>query len=211
MHILIASSSKSGSISSDPAAGSALITSFLIETFGWVESNPDDYPIFYVFTYQLASSLTPMTIQPLSTAASVTTQFPAGLASYNYQLMVSVVASDINNCTSNAVTTTVTVAVDSSVDLSSYLDSNFQSALSSGNVQEAFQTLNNVASTLNNVNCTVATPSYCAALNRDVCVSVPNTCGSCLSGYKGVIGSSNAKCFDSSLSNWWHRIIMCFE
>lgn len=75
---------------------------------------------------------------------------------------------------------------------------NFDTALTSGNIAQAFQTVNNVASTLNVVNCSATPASYCATLHRSPCVTRANTCGSCLSGYRGIVGDYNGRCFASN-------------
>jgi hypothetical protein len=86
------------------------------------------------------------------------------------------------------VSTTVIVKIDSSVDTSSYLSAGMLDAKASANSDYLFQIINNFGSTVGLQNCT-SSPD-CDSLNRNKCFGTPNTCGSCLDGYKGVDGES---------------------
>ena len=188
-----------GSLSSTPSNGYGLSTAFTIMSTGWTD-DPSDYPLAYTFRYALSAASPSLTIQSLTTSSSVSTHFPAGLSSENFALTLTCVVYDYYNATANAATT-VKVETDTTVDVSSYLSSGLTNALASGDPDTALQTMNNAASTINVINCTAVPPVYCASLNRNSCVSVPNTCGSCLSGYTGIVGAANTKCFDSSTAS----------
>lgn len=129
---------------------------------------------------------------------SVSTQLPAGIQSYNYAITLTATAYDIYNAGSNA-STFANVTIDSNVDITSYLNDNLAVALQSGDVNAAFQVINNVASVVNIVNCSFTSTAYCNGRNRQACSSTPQLCGSCKTGFLGVSGDSNKKCLNASL------------
>jgi hypothetical protein len=92
-------------------------------------------------------------------------------------------------------TTKITVYYDPNVDVTNYLNSRLQLAFASHDSDAVFSVVNNVAMTVGQVNCSLIADGYCAGLNRQNCYSTPQSCGSCLSGFVGVVGSSNALCF----------------
>lgn len=185
-----------GTFTVSPTSGSSLSTKFNLNSAGWVDE-PSDYPLYYDFRYTLSSTSPFLTIQSKGPTNTATSDFPAGSESANYYLILS---SRIYDSLGGYATASgkVQVTVNNNIDVSSYLSDNLQSAISSGNSDLAFQAVNNVASTINVVNCTLANTSYCVSLNRLACSSVPNTCGSCQSGYIGISGPANTKCFSSN-------------
>ena len=46
--------------------------------------------------------------------------------------------------------------------------------------------------------CTGAPATRCSSLYRSTCLTVANTCESCLPGFTGIIGPANTKCFNIS-------------
>lgn len=123
---------------------------------------------------------------------------PPGIQSYDYAVTMTTTAYDIYESGSSA-STTATIVFNPNIDVSAYLSNNLANALQSGDTDAAFQVVNNVASVVNIVNCSLALTSYCSGLNRDPCANTPQTCGSCQSGFSGVVGDSNKKCLNSSL------------
>jgi hypothetical protein len=193
IEILINGDPYHGVLEVSPTSGKALSTDFNIYTYGW-EDNPSDYPLYYSFFYQ-QNPLNPtlLTIALKTQATSITSNLPAGLQSYQYQLLLEVTCSDVYNALSNA-TTMVTVIFDPNVDVNAYLQKNLQLAYTWGDSDLLFSTVNNVASTISVVNCSRLTVEYCSSLNRFPCSSKPQTCGSCLDGYRGIVGPANALC-----------------
>jgi hypothetical protein len=188
-----------GVVTCSPNTGTALSTVFAVSTSDWEDTNPADFPLRYVFQYSLATGILPsLTIQSLSTISTVSSQLPAGLQSYGYVVVLQVTAYDIHDAASTAVQTNVTVTVDSSVNFTSYLSANLATSLASGDVGTAFQVLGNVASMINAVNCSVTPAAYCDSMYRLPCVNTPNTCGTCKSGYTGIVGNANSRCFDQT-------------
>ena len=86
----------------------------------------------------------------------------------------------------------VPVQLSAKTNVTKVLSSALSTAFTSGNINLAFQTVNNVATSVNAIDCSNA--PNCTALHRVSCLNTPNTCGSCLPNYKGVIGDYNLAC-----------------
>jgi hypothetical protein len=69
---------------------------------------------------------------------------------------------------------------------------------SDGDTDALYLSVNSAASIINTQNCSAA--PNCTALNRQPCLAVPNTCGSCFNGYVGVVGDSNSYCTNITLN-----------
>jgi hypothetical protein len=136
-----------------------------------------------------------LTIATSSLRAFTTTALPAGLVTENYAVALSATAGDIYLSSASAYSK-VMVTMNKNTNVTKFLSANLLSAFSSGDVNLAFQTVNNVASTVNVVNCT-GTPN-CLNLNRDNCSMTGATCGSCFKHYLGVVGDSNTRCNSNS-------------
>ena len=80
----------------------------------------------------------------------------------------------------------------SNVNSSAFLTSAVQKNTESGNINGIYQTINLVSSSISTVNCTGA--PNCTLFHRDSCLLTVNTCSSCQTGYKGIVGDSNAPC-----------------
>eukprot|EP01034_Spumella_vulgaris_P042843 gene42843-53159_t len=78
---------------------------------------------------------------------------------------------------------------------SSTTSAGFSNAAAGGDSDATQQIINNVANTLNALNCDGASVVICSGKNRNPCDSIAKTCGTCMTGYIGVSGDSNAKCF----------------
>jgi hypothetical protein len=197
---LIANSAPSGGTTIVvPPSGNALSTSFLLQSIDWSD-DPSDFPLSFGFKYALSAESTAMTIQGRSSSSSITSNFPAGLVSQDHVLLVSTFVFDIYSA-SNQFVTNATVFSSPTSYLNVFLSNGLQTAFASNDGNSVFQTMNIAASTLSLVNCTATQLSYCASLNRGPCVSTINTCGSCLTGYFGVVGDSNFACTNLTSMN----------
>lgn len=192
--ILIHSPPYDGSLSVDPTRGYALTTQFSINALGWL-ADTTSYPLSYSFSFQLSPALPTLTVASASLLTFATSTFPAGLVGRNFTIAVIGIVRDSFGASSNA-TSYPQVMNDPSVNVENVLSSTIKSFTSTGNVNILFQVVNNVATTFNAVNCS-ASPS-CSVLNRKGCLQTPNTCGSCLKGFAGVVGDSNSKCSNVS-------------
>ena len=92
----------------------------------------------------------------------------------------------------------VNVVIGKDIDATLFLDASLKKLIPLGDIDGIHRTINLVSSVVGEKNCSGA--PHCTALNRDDCLVTSNTCSSCLPGYKGVIGDSNAKCVNESLS-----------
>lgn len=76
-----------------PSAGTALVTDFTVDTFGW-DSNPSAgnllYQVSYVVVGSPAAAVTVSTFKPQTRAANVT--LPAGVAAGNFTVQLTVLA-----------------------------------------------------------------------------------------------------------------------
>jgi mannose/fructose/N-acetylgalactosamine-specific phosphotransferase system component IIC len=144
-----------GSVSSDPTTGTALETPFAVSTSGWAAA-AENYPLSYAFAYQVttASMLTMATVSP---RAFVTAALPAGKAIHNHLITLQGRAVDIF-LSSGVATAPVTVRASLSTNITQLLALNVASGFTSGDVDLVFQTINNVATTVNSVNCIGAPP-----------------------------------------------------
>lgn len=194
--VTINSPPSGGVLSVSPSKGDALVTSFYISTSLWVSNN---LPLQYSFTYKISSSQPELVLGSYNQIPYVYTSLPAGLAAFSYYVTLYSYASDSYGAISS-VSTKALVKLQTGADVSSVLSSSLSTSFSSGNIDGAVQAVNNIAATVNAVNCSGASATLCASLNRDICQSQSNLCGSCLSGYIGVSGSSNSMCLSESSS-----------
>jgi hypothetical protein len=189
-----------GILTVSPTTGTALSTKFFLQTTGWVD-DPDDYPLTTSFTYSLSPENPPLTIQAQSTITSVTSTFPAGLESYDFGILLQLTIFDLYQASDNRTSYINVTTSEKGTNITDYLFNGLQSAFASSNGQTAMLTVNNAASSFNNKNCSAVNSTYCSSLHRVACTTIPQTCGSCLSGYKGIVGPSNTLCFPSNSSS----------
>lgn len=201
---------QNGIVTASPEVGVAFSTSFLFVTSGWVSSTDSisNLPLTFDFRYRkggVSSTASAVFIQAASYAATVESDLPEGLETDGRQMQIIVRAYDSLGAFSTVVTiVNVTATGNSSANeaLSAYLASVVSTALSSYNNDQALSAVNNVAITLGQVNCTGATDAICLAFNRASCSSVAFTCGSCLTGYTGLIGAANSQCSSNADSTY---------
>ena len=132
----------SGYLSSTPIKGFALVDNFIISSSGWA-SNSGNFPLSFSFGYKLSALSPYLTLAVLSLRASTKSNLPAGLNSEKSMITLQGQAVDIFSASSTA-TTTVSVTL-SVTNISGYLTSNLTSAFQAGNINLAFQTVNNVS------------------------------------------------------------------
>ena len=178
-----------------PHAGVALSTTFSMATSGWSD---DDDVHQYMFKYSTVTSnlIPPLLVRGLAALPYTNSKFPSGLQINAYNVTVIAYCVDPYNSAGNS-TTVITVTA-GTVSTSAFLQDALASALLSGNADATYQAINLASSSLSAVNCTLTTPKYCVKLNRANCLTSSNTCGSCLAGYRGIVGDSNAPCFSTS-------------
>ena len=196
--VLIANSPPHGGYAfASPSTGVALNTTFSFATSGWV-SDVTDYPLSFNFAYQLATLKAALIINVLSPLPYTSSPLPPGLPSLKNAVVIIANAIDVFGSAANA-TTSVTVLLDPHQSPSRFLTQYLSKSLLSGNTDGAFSTMNLVSSAISTNNCS-ASPN-CTVLHRNNCLLTVNTCGSCLFGYKGIVGDANTPCFSSSSVN----------
>ena len=174
---------RGGLVQVNPDSGYGLSTLFSFLSSGWIVDSAN-LPLSYSFFYASSSNSPLLIVSKKSTSNNVAVQLPAGLSSLNFQLLTSVFVYDYfeNSASANS---TVTVTTNTSVKTSSFFAQQLNAFEASNDIGAFVGSINSVSSVLNILNCSMANASFCAMLHRDVCQSVPNTCSSCLSGFKG--------------------------
>lgn len=184
-----------GGLAVSPLSGVERTTIFTILSSSWV-TDDDNLPLTYDFSLQLLDTQPNLPLMRRSTSNSVSSTLPAGLESSGFQVLLISNVYDVVLATA-AATTVATVSFGAS-DLTLYLTSNLAKSADTSNADFFFQTIGNAASSLNRVNCSLISASFCASLNREVCFATAHTCSGCLEGFQGVIGDANSLCTNST-------------
>ena len=187
----------SGELIISPSMGLSFNTSFLFRALYWTEDT-SDYPITYSFRYTLRAAAglnTSTSFLSLSLASQrsyLRTVLPPGFSSTNRALLCSVLVSDVFGATAEK---RISITVDNSTSTmsSSSLNKSMSVAVNLGDSDAVGQGVNNAATELTVDECSSAPD--CSFLNREDCYDTAHTCGSCIAGYTGVAGDSNAECY----------------
>ncbi len=194
--VVVNSAPTSGTTTVAPLSGDPLDTLFSLKTASWTDDSTD-FPLSYSYYFQLSSNLDPLIISKRGYVPSVSFTLPYALETEAYNIDLIVYVFDIFDAAAESVVNvTMTYAAMSLDDIGSKVGDSLASAFSSGNSDGALLVMNSLSSSINGVNCTLAPD--CATMNRDSCLLTPQTCGSCKSGYLGVIGDSNIPCVDAA-------------
>jgi len=183
-----------GQVNVQPTHGYGLTTTFRVLSPGWI-TVPKNYPLFYIFKYNVAPELPPLVIQAKSTITYASTTLPIGDPMKGNNITVTGIIMDNLECSTNQ-SVVVKVRTNPKVKIQTILQKAIATFKSSGNVNPLFQAVNGGSSTMNIINCTMS--PNCAKYHRKNCLTVPNTCESCIDGFTGVIGPDNSKCFNMS-------------
>ena len=141
--VMIANSPPTGGyLLPSPKSGNALVTIFGIVSPGWT-SDVSNLPLSFSFAYRLSALAPYLTVAVSSSRPSTTTTLPSGLTSENNTISLQGLAIDIF-AASSAATAKVSVTLSPQTNISHILTTTLYSAFSSGNVNLAFQTVNNV-------------------------------------------------------------------
>jgi hypothetical protein len=178
----------SGILDVSPTTGAALNTTFFMNTHHWTD-NPDDYPLTYTMAYYDLDVSNLNIVKSSSILPYASVYFGPGLASMNYKIFSTVIASDIFGGTANRTVNVTVVPVGLSRSL---LTSKLDSAFISKDPSAVVQVVTAATTIINTVNCTV--PISCALINRASCKATTKTCGKCLIGFLGASGDSNLPC-----------------
>ena len=103
---------------------------------------------------------------------------------------------DILNAASNA--SFLVNVMESDYNATHFIESSLKKNIPLGDTNKIIQTINVLSSIISSKNC--SNSPNCTALSRESCLEEANTCGSCLSDYKGVVGNSNTRCVKKSIT-----------
>ncbi|RYH22829.1 hypothetical protein EON65_18700 [archaeon] len=199
--VVIAPTPVGGSLSVTPSQGVGFNQLFTMVTSSWVDDSSSSYPLQYDFRYLASSSsVSPLTIQSLSVLSSATSTLPSGVAQESFRVTIIVRAFNYYQAFGTLSQQVTVTSVPSNFSFTSYLQAGIAQARNTSNNDLLLTTVNNVISIVTVVNCTAATASYCASLNRAPCSTVPQTCSSCQNGFSGIVGPSNTPCSSDSQS-----------
>jgi REJ domain len=138
-----------GYISSTPARGDALMTKFLLSTAGWT-ADVTSFPLSYSFSYRLSVASQYLSLAASSLRAYTVSTLPAGLKMLDSMITIQGEVTDVLMM-SETVTTAVMVVVNDAVNTSRIMSESLSSAFSTGDVNLAVQTVNNVSCCFHNV------------------------------------------------------------
>ena len=192
MSLTINSPPISGYTSVSPKSGSTA-TTFVIRALNWVD-DASDYPLLYQFAYLIFPTTDKNYLGSFSEFSSVSTALPSGIPTYNSSVQCVGYVKDFFGATTNATATAAVarLASTSTVSLAADLSKVISASLMYADTDALARAVNIAASVLNFVDCSRA--PNCKSLRREGCFSRANTCGSCLAGFKGILGSSNTAC-----------------
>ncbi|KAJ1456341.1 REJ domain-containing protein [Pelagophyceae sp. CCMP2097] len=182
----------SGSLRVEPESGKTLLTEFLAVAANWVD-DVDDLPLHYSFFFLPAGGIVefPLKANQLSPELSPIL-LPAGPVDADGAVFVLCNVEDSLGATAQARATAFVVADFPSVAaLASQADALIEAAFDAGDVEVVYQVLNAAGAALATPNCTLD----CGALDRETCTADDlETCGACLTGFKGQAAPSSNAC-----------------
>ena len=219
MTMLCNTAPRSGILQVSPPNGLSFVTDFTMSASFWTD-DIEDFPLRYHFKYQSLASYNPelptQKASTLSTNKFTVTSLPAGRDVDGFVLTAIVNVVDIWD---GMATTTIPVEVlsmfgsgrrrlgDLSAAASDFITEDLLpvsvSALPSsvalfdvGGFQKQMQKSLNYFVLLSEARCDLSPD--CFNLNRSPCSRTTHTCGSCLTGYRGVFGDSNVACVNDT-------------
>ena len=189
--VMVNQSPQPGKFTVTPRTGRELLDLFTMTASLW--SDPD-LPLSYSFGYLSATGLM-STVKPTSSISFGASILPAGkdIQGYNVTCQLQVFDYYLANASMNAKVKVTEVKMNTA-SLESLLFSTTPSTNKLTSASTAAQQLIQVITEKMNTQICTSAPN-CAALNRQQCNNVQNTCGPCLKGqYVGEGGSHNTKC-----------------
>ena len=181
----------SGSIAVEPMTGYGLETQFVLSAPQWTTES-DSYPLIFEFLCLLDVTDAPLSLNSPSELSYLSAQLPSGWGSNDYVVRALVRVTDLHAGLSEAYTYIRVESKTSVADVMTILRSSVPAAFALVDINVVYQLLGGVASFISASNCTLA--FKCTDIGRESCKMTSHTCGSCLSGYVGVVGDSNIPC-----------------
>ena len=137
-------------------------------------------------------------VKSSSGVASTRTILGQGLENMDYVVRLVATARDIFGGQANTSTSVEVLPIEPTPAVVASSVEALETALEDEDADATTQLIDASVNSINAVDCNV--PTACSALNREVCSTTARTCGSCLSGYIGIDGHSNAACQLESMS-----------
>ena len=172
-----------------PRYGVAMNSTINMLAASWTDDS-SDFPLQYAFGY-LNPELIPITLRRASVVNYLSTFLGQGSEGNKFKISVFAYIYDIYEGQTVAESSVIMAPQQVAEILSSsaLLLSQAKALQDSGAM---IQIINGVTIAINAQNCTV--PRNCSSLNRKNCFNTPNTCGSCLNGFVGIVGDANLPC-----------------
>lgn len=180
-----------GTITINPSSGYEFSTIFLLRSINWL-TLPSNYPLSYDFTYKISDYQTALNLGDRSPITTIYSELPAGLEYNGHSYDVFVTVHDAYSASSKASTGVIVKPMETmnTIELSEILSTSLQAI----DISNIIRHINILSTSMNQVNCSLASIDYCTAFNRYNCEAFANTCGPCLEGYSGVIGPHDSPC-----------------
>lgn len=191
--VLINSPPSSGVLVASPLSGEALVTVFTLSAAGWTD-DPVDYPLAYAFYYRRVVGGQLLLIAAKSDKAYASSPLPAGDSSSQSSIYATLGVFDAFGAQATAVQA-LTVTMSTDVNVTDILTSALSASSQSFDVDLTLRTSNNVASVYNSGACK-GVPN-CISLNRYNCSESIGSCGTCVAGFTGLLGTGNTQCHSS--------------
>jgi hypothetical protein len=186
-----------GVLDVSPVKGVMLETVFWMFGSDWVD---EDLPLSYQFGYlspsSSASSNGVSVFRSKLQLSFASTTLPSGPPYFSNLTCVVMVFDQLDSSSRSLFGVMVEEVKMSADDLKGFLLDGINSSRVSNNSDDLKSILSTTASVLNRVNCSGV--ADCVSLNRMECWSTEGTCGECLDGFMGLMGSSNTPCLPLS-------------
>ena len=178
---------QNGNFHVQPSSGYEVSQLFQFSAGGWTDRN---LPLTYQFGYYSSQSSPLQSISGQSLLNSSSSFLPAGLKSALYFINCTVQVFNSYSASSIAIQSVLVQPASDQV-IQNYISSTVQASHSI-----SLNEINLIGTLLSVTNCTNAPD--CNSLYRGSCSSsaTDHTCGACIAGYIGEIGSHNSACFD---------------
>jgi hypothetical protein len=193
--IVINAPPSGGTFAVSPSTGTAMNSTFQMQAASWTD-DVSDFPLQYIIATYSHSASSQTIVKNSGTSPSVSSQLGQGKAELAYVLTCIIYVSDIYSSTSTATHGVIVKPPASLNQVAAQTSQQLSDALTLGDANAVHALIGSATSYLNDVSCPNTT--YCALLNRNPCLNVRSTCGSCLSGYLGRDGDSNVPCTSPS-------------
>lgn len=178
-----------GAFLATPGKGNALTTSFQLLALRWTDQQ---VPLLYEFRYWAYTTHSYVTLRSFQPVSELTTVLPLGSESNAFQVPLQLAVSDTLNAVTQA-SSNVSVQGVVNVTQSVRFAAEIVEALDPSDVETTKQQLSVLGMVMFQANCTQVVRS-CGSWNREPCTTISQTCGNCLAGYIGEVGSANSPC-----------------